>query len=66
MDLTTLEDPSDLKDHHLDVGNHLVKGLQGWWRGVVERKFSNLPQIIKFYENYINSNGIAYGHGCGD
>ena len=28
--------PSVLKGHHLSIGNHLVKGLQGWWGVVME------------------------------
>ena len=35
-DLTNPEYPSDLRDHQLDIGNQLVRGLQGCWGGVVE------------------------------
>ena len=65
MDLITVEDPSDIKDHHLGIVNRLIKGLQGLWGDAVVYQFSKPPGIItcKFYENYINSNQIANGYG---
>ena len=39
MDLTILEDLSDLRDHQLGIGNHLVKGSLRLVGGVVEYIF---------------------------
>ena len=65
MDLTIPEDPNDIRDRQLDIGNRLVRGLQDWWGGVVEYLIFQ-PSRDKFCMNYINGNGIAYGYGCAD
>ena len=63
MDLATLKDPSDLKDLHLSIGIASSKGFKAVGEVLWFTWFSNPPRINRFYENYINSNGIAYGYG---
>ena len=36
MGLTILEDSSNPRNHQYGILNHLFRGFQGWWGGVIE------------------------------